>query len=272
MIKTAWISNWTAALSDLLFPIECLSCGQEGAWLCLGCAKNLPYKISRHCPHCGATTAWGESCPPCRRVKSLDGALSIIPYAEPLVQSLIHTWKYQGIKSLSNGLGSFAAAGLEIIKTRLDKERSRIQTGFGKKDLLNYPLLPTLLLDKKTILIPVPLHKKKLRQRGFNQANELAEIISGQTGYQILDIIERPKHTTAQATLHETDRFTNIQNAFRLKDGIGDLTNKNILIVDDVITTGATIETMAKILKSAGVQSIWALTLAYGHPLQSKNS
>lgn len=272
MIKTAWILNWTAALSDLLFPIACLDCGQEGAWLCLDCQKSLPYKISRHCPHCGATTAWGESCPPCRRVKSLDGALSIIPYAEPVAQSLIHAWKYQGIKNLSNELGNFVVSGLNIVRTQLEKNKTYLQTGFSRADLLSYPLLPTLLLDKKTILVSVPLHKKKLRQRGFNQANELAETISNQTGYQILDIIERPKHTTAQATLHETDRFTNIQNAFRLKDGIGDLTNKNILIVDDVITTGATIETMAKILKTAGATSIWALTIAYGHPLKNKNS
>ena len=76
--------------------------------------------------------------------------------------------------------------------------------------------------------------------------------------------------TTAQATLHETDRFTNIQNAFRLRDNADDLTEKNILIVDDVITTGATIETMAKILKAAGAGSIWALTIAYGHPLENK--
>lgn len=268
MIPLAWILNWTAALSDLLFPIECLSCGQEGAWLCLSCQKNLPYKISRHCPHCGESTAWGEACTPCRRAKDLDGALSLIPYAEPLAQSLIHTWKYQGIKNLSNELGNFAGAGLEIIKARLDKERSKIQLGFGRKDLLSYPLLPTLLLNKNTILTPVPLHKKKLRQRGFNQAHDLAQAIANKTGYQILDIIERQKHTTAQATLHETDRFTNIQNAFRLKDSAGDLTGKNILIVDDVITTGATIETMAKILKAAGASSVWALTIAYGHPIK----
>lgn len=270
MIKPAWILNWTAALSDLLFPIACLGCGQEGAWLCLACAKNLPYKISRHCPHCGSITAWGEACLPCRRTKALDGALSFVPYAETLTQSLIHTWKYQGIKSLSNELGGFAGAGLEIIKTRLDKERGRLQSGFGRKDLLGYPLLPTLLLDKKTILVPVPLHTKKLRQRGFNQAHELAKIISEQTGYLVLDIIERPKHTATQATLHETDRFTNIKNAFRLKGGSRDLSGKNILIVDDVITTGATIETMAKILKTAGALSVWALTIAYGHPLENK--
>lgn len=270
MLKPAWILNWTAALSDLLFPIECLSCGQEGAWLCLACQKSLPYKISRHCPHCGSATPWGETCAPCRRVKALDGALSLIPYAEPLAQNLIHAWKYQGIKSLSNELGNYMAAGLEIINQRLAKVRHQIQLGLARQDLLSYPLLPTLLLNKNTILIPVPLHKKKLRQRGFNQAYDLAQAISEKTGYPVLDIMERPKHTAAQATLHETDRFTNIQDAFRLKDKADDLVGKNILIVDDVITTGATIEQIAKILKTAGAQAIWALTIAYGHPLESK--
>ncbi len=249
MPKPAWILNWTAALSDLLFPLGCLGCSAEGAWLCLACQQQLPYNLSRHCPHCGAPTAGGESCVPCRRGQALDGALSFIPYAEPMAQSLIHAWKYQGIRSLSSQLGNFVTGGLTIIH--------------------NYPLLPTLLLDKNTGLVPVPLHKKKLRQRGFNQAHDLAQTVSNQTGYPVLDIFERTRHTTAQATLQETDRFTNIHNAFCLKNNTGDLNGKNILIVDDVITTGATIANLAKILKTAGVQSVWALTIAYGHPNKS---
>lgn len=194
--------------------------------------------------------------------------MSFIPYAEPLLQNLVHAWKYQGIKSLTNEFGSFIISGLKTINQRLAKAKIQLQAGLGRVALLNYPLLPTLLLDKNTGLAPVPLHKKKLRQRGFNQAHDLAQAISNQTGYPVLDIVERPKRTTAQATLQDTDRFTNIQNAFRLKESNGDLAGKNILIVDDVITTGATIETMAKLLKRAGAISIWALTIAYGHPLK----
>lgn len=272
MIKLVWISSWEAALSDLLFPLLCLNCGGEGAWLCADCRQKLPYKISRHCPHCGASTGWGETCSSCRQSKSLDGALSFTPYAEPLLQNLIQAWKYQGTRSLSNELGNFALSGLAIINRRLDKIKSQLSTGLKRIDLLHYPLLPTLLLDNHTSLAPVPLHKRKLRQRGFNQAHDLAQVIAQQTGYPVLDIVERTKHTTAQATLHDTDRFTNIQNAFRLKEGGGDLAGKNILIVDDVITTGATIESIAKILKAAGAASIWALTIAYGHPLENKNS
>ncbi|MDP1709274.1 MAG: double zinc ribbon domain-containing protein, partial [Candidatus Komeilibacteria bacterium] len=181
--KTVW-QHWAQEAVELLFPISCLNCGQEkNNWLCLDCAAALPFVISAHCPACGQPTGSGAACAACRVHSALDGAISFIPYADPLIQKLIQAWKYQGIRELSVVLGNFALAGLEIINNRLDKAKKQIYSGFSHSDIARTSLLPTLLLDKNTWLVSTPLYKRKLRQRGFNQAEDLAKIISAKNNW-----------------------------------------------------------------------------------------
>lgn len=249
---------------ELLFPISCLGCNQEkNSWLCFDCSTNLPLLISEHCPACGQKTNSGATCSSCRTHCALDGAVSFIPYADPLIEKIIQAWKYQNIRSLSNELGNFMLTGLEIIKVRLDQAKKQIYSGFSYSDINRATLLPTLLLDKNTWLISVPLHAHRLRTRGFNQADDLAKIISTKNNWPLMPIVERIKNTSAQARLTDSDRAANIKEAFRLNIDKKNVKNKKILLVDDVITTSSTCEAIAKILKQAGADTVWALTVAY---------
>lgn len=270
LVATSWPLKQIKTLLDLLFPIECLGCGQEGIWLCSACQNNLPLLLAQHCPACGAPAPFGAVCAICRPVLALDGAISCLPYAHPLIQTLIHVWKYQGITNLSPSLGAIVNRGLAAVRAQLSAEVKHLQQGLDIKALRGFPLLPTLLLRPDTSLIPVPLHKRKLRARGFNQASALADaIVNDRTDWNIAPVIERTRATAAQATLAGSDRHTNIKDAFILSCPPGDVAGKDFLLVDDVITTGSTCEAMARLLKNAGAGAVWALTIAYGHPGKS---
>jgi ComF family protein len=135
--------------------------------------------------------------------------------------------------------------------------------------------LGTLLgdqLHKKTIqeldyLIPVPLHPVKFRDRGFNQARWIADGLGKAVQKPVrTKLMKRIKHTISQTTLDRKERLNNMKKAFKINQNV---TDKNIGIVDDVLTTGSTISSMASILKDAGAKTIVALTVAT--PLEKKN-
>jgi ComF family protein len=127
-------------------------------------------------------------------------------------------------------------------------------------------------LHKKTIqeldyLIPVPLHPVKFRDRGFNQARWIADGLGKAVQKPVrTKLMKRIKHTISQTTLDRKERLNNMKKAFRINQ---DVTDKNIAIVDDVLTTGSTISSMASMLKDAGAKTIVALTVAT--PLEKKN-
>lgn len=254
-------------LLDLLFPIECLGCGEEGIWFCQDCLAALPFSQARHCPFCGGKNSWGETCKTCRAHHALDGAITFIPYANPIIQKLIHAWKYQSAKDLSAPLAQFISRGLKIIFNQLQDQSRALRSGLGQAELAAFPVMPTLLLSGQTILLPVPLAAKRLKSRGFNQAEELAKNLAAAQGYNLDCLVQRTRHTAPQATLTGSDRLTNIKQAFALVKDAGSIANKNFLIVDDVITTGSTCEALARLLKTNGALSVWALSIAFGHPL-----
>lgn len=198
-----------------------------------------------HCPFCEKPGLNGSACQSCHAQKSLSGALAAIPYANPIIQKLIHLWKYQSLQTITPILGDWLFP-------------------YFLQAIQNFPSPP--------VLIPVPLHKRRLRQRGFNQAELLARYLSekSQNKYPTLDIIKRVKATAAQATLTGSDRRHNIQDAFALADG-EKIRGMICLIVDDVITTANTTEAIAALLKQAGAGPVWALTVAYGHPIKKTN-
>ena len=112
------------------------------------------------------------------------------------------------------------------------------------------------------MMIPVPLHPTRLRERGYNQSCLLADGISSAFGIPIvLNKLTRIRNTEPQAMLEAKNRFTNIHGAFTIKNSQG-ITRKNILIIDDLLTTGATASEAARILKTAGAKRVGVLTLA----------
>lgn len=119
----------------------------------------------------------------------------------------------------------------------------------------------SILFPKNSLLIPIPLHPVRLRERGYDQALLLTNAISSITQLPVCPVLERIRNTPHQTSLKQKERFTNINGAFKMKP-LSTVQNTNIILVDDLLTTGATVNEASRVLKSAGANSINVLTLA----------
>ena len=228
---------------DFIFPPVCLACGKFGQAICSQCIAQIKIHQGLICPFCLQKSVDGQKHSKCGG--NIDGLVAVWDY-EQTVQKIIKQIKYQGY---------FATVG-ELVRlniTYLSKNR------FAKF----YQFLET-----KPVLIPIPLHPKRYRHRGFNQAEKIAKAFSRNRQLPMSKkILIRRKYTQPQADLTKQARQKNIQNAFApsseiLKLGEKPLVGKNIVLIDDVWTTGSTMQECAKVLKSLGAEKIWALTLA----------
>ena len=138
-------------------------------------------------------------------------------------------------------------------KTALRHTWSRILNEF-----IQYYHIPVQKFD---ILVPVPLHRSRQRQRGYNQAELLAQILADQYHIPLINRILRRRNTRNQARLSPKERWTNLQGAFKITKPLN-LNNMNILIIDDLLTTGATAAALATLLKQAGADKVSVLTLS----------
>jgi len=243
--KRAWIF-----ILDVVFPKECLGCGREGAWLCFGCFGRLPFKRCQSCPACGRENDFGGVCPACREGVHLDGILAAGDYGNSLLAEAIKTFKYRFIRDLGADLGKFLADFADRIK--------------------NDPILALTsrkMLDPanaNTVILAIPLHPRRERWRGFNQAEVLRQALGAgqaETGEPI-GRLRRIKHRRPQARLKGEERRENIVGCFAWQGG--SLENKNVILVDDVATTGATMNEAARVLKAAGAKKVWGLAVAKG--------
>jgi len=244
---------------DLVFPRACRSCelplGEKSphsgmtAWLCGKCLDEID-KIERpYCEVCGEpfsgpmTTAF--RCSNCEgRRLAFDFAISGYKAQGPL-RELIHLFKYGKDLSLR---GVLAAA---LIKSLAD---ARLE----ETDLSEW------------LLVPVPLHFFREMRREFNQSWELCQELSASTGISAVKVLRRTRQTSAQAKLHRNQRLENLRGVFALRHSLPwsrrpDLQGRKILLVDDVLTTGATAHECAKILKrDAGAEKVVVITAARG--------
>lgn len=244
MFKTA-----RTFILDTLFPISCLSCGASGAWLCPTCFARIKILSSQVCPYCEKVfTEKGRVCPACKigylkknEPPPLDSLVVVAKYTD--LARLVHTFKYNFVRDLASPLGNL------------------LTTAAGVNDLP----LPDLI-------VPVPLHPRRLRWRGFNQAALLARYVGENLtpGFPITlaeNLVIRKIYTPPQMKIKNyRQRQKNMQDAFSLKNP-GDnnhhpLRGKTVLLVDDVSTTGATLFECGKILKAAGARKVHALVLA----------
>lgn len=226
-------------LVEVIFPHDCLGCGREGGLLCSLCEQEVQLTEHTSCYACHAPTAFGNLCQRCAPLGALDGVYIMAPYEHKIVQTLIRLYKYEFVIEAGDILARLLNAYLCRIHM---KEILRIESGYA---------------------IPVPLSKRRLGEREFNQSDKLAKHSSQALGLQFHNnLLLRTRHTEQQAQLAMHDRFMNMRNAFTVTDP-HIIAGHDIVLCDDVITTGATLESCAMELKSAGAHRIYAIVLAH---------
>ena len=253
-------SSW---LLDLLFPRECLGCGQEGSWLCRRCRGRIEINNTFYCLNCRREGGFGRFCPDCRNNFALDGVWVAGDYNNPLLAKIIKHYKYRFIQELDSILGWQATAFLMNLINLASVTKKNIAHGLGASQLATAIEAPGILAElRQTLFMPVPLSKKRLRWRGFNQAEKLAEITADHFGMKINNGLIRYRHQRPQATLSKAKRAVNIKNSFRWQGN--NLNGRSVLLIDDVTTTGATLNEAARVLKENGAGEVWGLVVAHG--------
>lgn len=220
---------------DVLFPAHCAGCQRSGHVLCPTCIAQIRPLPSPFCQLCGTPLSTYGACKNCQyHPLKLNGQRAVSLYQEPL-RGCIHGLKYDGNTRLADPLGLLLAKAYTAYGMRAD------------------------------VLIPVPLHCERQRQRGYNHASLLAEVCSAQLGVPVNnDILVRHRATIAQVDLHPRERHQNVAGAFACASASASraINGRSIVIIDDVSTTGATLEACAAPLFAAGAKEVWGLVLA----------
>ncbi len=218
----------TEFLLDIMFPKKCVSCGKFDTLFCEKCRAKILFLKTQNCPFCNKITVRGRVCPSCK--SSLTGVYVAAHYEEPL-KTAIHTYKYEFIKALKDDLADIA-----------------------------WPYLNDF--PQKTILTCVPSNPKRLAWRGYNQAEELARILAAHTGMRFYpNLLKRTKYKTPQTQLNRKERFKNVEKSFAAGKKM-DLSGAQVMIVDDLVTSGATLDACAHEIRKMGATRVWGFVLA----------
>ncbi len=236
---------------DLLFPIRCLGCNQISQksqdtrenWVCHSCFEKIKLKIGFECAFCSSRTLNGETCPFCRRENWLDYLWAATNYSDPLIKKILWAYKYKFIYSLKFPLSRL------LLKFLKEKQRDKF--------IENY--------RGQLLMLPVPIHRLRLNWRSYNQSElitqELAEVLGITT---TANTLARFKKRKPQAEIqNKEERVENTKGIFACiqPDKVKD---KTIILVDDVTTTGSTLNECAKVLKQAGAKKVIGLVVAKG--------
>lgn len=229
------VSETWSALLDLVYPPKCIVCGRLGPRvLCDSCRAGFMPVPGPHCRRCGNALEQGR-CSDCefRGTHHLIGARSAGLFAGSLRDAILRL-KYGPRGLLAKPLGEFLA---EMIRAR--------------------PFWPAEI----EAVVPVPLHRSRERDRGFNQAAILAEHVARELGVPVLHALVRKRRTENQADLPAKRRILNVRDAFSVS-APAEVIGRTILIVDDVITSLSTVEECARILLDSGAKAVYAASLA----------
>ena len=233
--------NPLPALSSLLYPAACVVCSGEverTEYLCQGCRERAPRITAPFCAKCsepftGAITQT-FSCANCEhRTLHFDSAVAAYRSRGP-VRKLVHEFKYGHHRYLQYPLAAWLG------------------------ETLSDPRLRGREFD---LIVPVPLHPARERERGFNQAALLAELLARKITLPLRPVLERIRYTTTQTAYDRAERIENLRDAFRLRKN-RDVRGLHVLLIDDVLTTGSTLSECARILRKAGAVSVHAATAA----------
>ncbi len=221
-------------LLNLFFPPQCASCQREGRFLCQSCVDALqihPLPTRFHVPDARTDASQPE-------FEHLDAVIYAANYAKnPQLKAAIAQFKYRFTREL-----------VDYFVTLVNRKLSELW----------------MLRNKTAVLIPVPLHKKRLSYRGFNQSDLLVNgVASRYRGpIEIRPLLIRTKNTSQQARLTRRRRQDNLKGAFEVVGDVTELKDKVCFLVDDVCTTGSTLEECARVLKKAGLEKVYGLVIA----------
>lgn len=223
--------SFISPLVNLVYPHACLVCGREGVLVCPRCLFSLP-QSQPACLGCGVASQFGQTCGGCRERVVIDGLLTLSPFDDRRVQRLVKALKYDNIRA---HIGPWLEA---------------------RHDLL-------LQFHEERVIVPIPLHKKREQHRGYNQAEVIARAVAAMTGWPVVPALCRTRPTEDQTALTKIERAKNVAGAFAVQADLAWTVNgQHMLLVDDVATTGATLNAAASEFKKAGAASVWAFTLA----------
>jgi competence protein ComFC len=229
------------ALSSLFYPPLCVVCssnidGRE--YLCESCRGRAPRITPPFCAKCsepfsGALTQT-FSCANCEhRTLHFDAAVAAYR-SRGLVRKLVHEFKYGQQRHLRHPLAEWL------------------------REAISDPRLHGRRFD---LIVPVPLHPTRERERGFNQATLLAELLARHVAVPLRAVLERTRYTITQTAYDRAERMENLHDAFRLRKK-ANVRELHVLLIDDVLTTGSTLSECARVLKEAGAVSVYAATAA----------
>ncbi len=231
------------ALLELFYPSNCVCCGyaqSPGILLCTNCRATSPPIREPFCSRCsrpfeGKIDA-DFRCPNCEDLSPAYDCVVSKYQAKGVLRDLIHRFKY-GRQYYLRGILA------DCLLEAMDDPRIRA-----------FPA---------DCIVPVPLHPARLRERGFNQADALAEKVSEQAKIPIQRCLRRRRYTQTQTQFDRTERMQNLRNTFALRKN-SDVRGKHSVLVDDILTTGSTLHECALVLRAAGAESVRAITVARG--------
>ncbi|MCF7907069.1 hypothetical protein K9K85_02200 [Patescibacteria group bacterium] len=220
-----WINKLKSDFLNIISPQKCLGCQKPGKLICESCSKKI-FKLSRS--------------PLLKQKPPLQKIIIALNYQNPLVRKIIKSYKYAPyFQSLKKILSQALISGLR-----------------------QFPLELKYLQKRKFVLTPLPLSSLKLAQRGFNQSELIAQEISSPLSLKINSrILQKIKNTTSQTNLNAQQRKENVRHSFHCSTSI---CPPRLILVDDILTSGATLAEAARVLQKAGAQEIWAFVLAHG--------
>ena len=228
---------------DLIYPPNCINCNNHisddspSKELCPDCLASIEYNIPPFCPKCSRPLGARPDSPRCRTCGKSEPAFDFAWSAclfNGTLKKLLHQFKYNQ-------------------KTQLRKQFSQCMITFIERYNLD--------IDQFDFLVPIPLFVSHLRERGYNQSELLSHAISTHFKIPIADNLKRCRKHISQTRLSQKERWTNVQGAFTIKRKSA-IKNKNILLIDDLLTTGATTSEAARSLKNNGAKKVGVLTLA----------
>ena len=233
---------------DTIFPVKCLGCGKlssqkQPSYVCGECIRSIPIKKQSECVGCKATSPLGQTCFNCKKDNYLDQLLIVTDYKNPLIVKVIKTFKY---RLIANMIGPISLLTKKYILWLSTQKKYQINSG-------------------SPLIVPVPLFYRRLNWRGFNQAELIAKSLANmlQTNYQP-DLLLRIKESKPQADISDkSKRIKNPANIFQLNKGVM-IKDRTVIMVDDICTTGATLNECARVLKENGAKKVVGLVFARG--------